>query len=71
MYIQNNDNSLNNKLEVMLTDGRREMGERKQKILIGINSHAIEAKHEVRQYISHLANIRSAQSGSERHRKIQ
>ena len=53
-------NNLDNKLETILAESRREMEERKQMILHGLNSHASEAKKDVRHHIIHLVNVKSA-----------
>lgn len=61
------DNNFNTKLELMLIDNRREMQERAQTILLGINSHAIEAKKEVHHHLVQLVKVHSALSKSTIH----
>ena len=58
------ESNLNNKLEALLSESRNDMQERKQVILLGINSHATEAKKDVRHHISQLVKVQSALSGS-------
>lgn len=58
------ETNLNNKLEILLKEGRYEMQERTQIILFGIDSHATEAKKEVRHHITQLVKVQSALSGS-------
>ena len=54
------DSNLNNKLEALLSESRNDMQERKQVILRGIDSHATEAKKEVRHHITQLVKVQSA-----------
>lgn len=61
------ETSLNNKLESLLNEGRNEMLERKQAILYGIDTQAMEAKKDVRHHITQLVKIRSALSNSTTH----
>lgn len=64
------ENNLNNNLEMILKESRREIQERTQTILLGINSHAMEAKKEVRHHISQLVQVQSAMLDSNTHRNV-
>ena len=68
MSVQDSYNSvesnLNNKLDALLSESRNDMLERTQSILLGIDSHAVEAKKDVRHHISQLVKVQSALSGS-------
>ena len=58
------ENNLGNKLETILEESRREMEENKQMILLGLNSHASEAKKDVHHHITQLVKVKSALSNS-------
>ena len=59
-----NENILSNNLENILKESSREMKERKQMILLGIDSHAVVARKEVRLHILQFAQVKSALSSS-------
>ena len=58
------ESNLNNKLDALLSESRNDMLECTQAILHGIDSHAMEAKKDVRHHISQLVKVQSAVSGS-------
>ena len=58
------ESNLNNKLDALLSESRNDMLELTQSILHGIDSHAMEAKKDVRHHISQLVKVQSAVSGS-------
>lgn len=58
------ENKMDNRLETILEENRHEMEERKQMILLGLNSHASEAKEEVHHHITQLVKVKSALSNS-------
>lgn len=62
-----NENILSTSLDNILKESRREMKERTQTILLGINSHAEEAHKEVHHHISQFAQVKSTLSNASIH----
>ena len=54
------DNKLNLNLEKILKESRYEMQERKDSILLDLESRVVTAKKDVRHHISELVKIQSA-----------